>query len=271
MELAVEMEGLVGLFESGRMDLARFLELAGPAGVGADGVVLLDGPWMPDEKSCRELHSMLEDNELLVAAYALQTNFVSRNSNFRRAEEEKVRRALGMTKAIDTDKLFVYGGLSCPGVSHADGLAMVVESLAALVRAAEKAGVVLAVANAPEFPSTINDVMRVVSRLSSAYVRPCLDTANFLVAGDSPSKAVHEFANSAAFVRMTDVAEMDGAWCPVPVGSGLVNVKDIVNTLERREYSGYLSVRAPEVAEDPKKFIAEGVAKMKKLIGKVWR
>lgn len=271
MELAVEMEGLSRLFKSGRMDLARFLKLAGPGGVSADGVMLFEGPWMPSEKSCRELHAMLEDNELLVASYALRTNFVSRNLKLRLAEEDKVRRALAVARAIDTDKLTIHGGPSCPGISHADGLAMLVESLQRLVRAATKAGVVLAITNAPEFPSTIDDLMSVISRLDSACVRPCLDTANFLVAGDSPNRAVNELASSAALVRVTDVTERDGALCPVPAGSGQINIKDILSTLNRLEYKGYLTVCAPEAAENAEEFISESAAKMRKLLGRIWR
>jgi len=267
MELAIEMEGLVGLFKSGRLDMNGFLEFAGPSGLNAEGVVLLESPWIPYENSCRDLAYMIDDNEVLVAAYAVHSDFVTRNKDLRIEQEDRIRRAIDVARQVGTNTVLIYGGSHLPGVSHSDGMGMVVKSLKNLVDEAKQGGVILAVTNGPEFPSSIDDIMYVISRLDSAYVRPCIDTGGFLAASQSPVKAVNEFASSSALVRLSDMSENG----PVPVGTGNARSKEVIRELTRHNYKGYLSVYAPDGHENPCEFIRESAKWVREMIGKVWR
>ena len=273
MDISIGMEGFTTLLERGEITLEGFLELAGVNGLGADGVDIYDGPWMrlQTHEDRARLHDLLDDNELLVASYAVDAFFVSRDKNLVAGEIEKVRSALERAKGAGTDKLRVHGGPPCPGVSHAEGVEMTAEALRQLMDDAQKHGIILALENGPEFPSTPADVMRIIGKIGSSFLRPLIDTGGFIAAGEDPVRAARELASTAVHVHMTDVETADGKVVACPLGKGRLQIKQMVKALEVFHYKGFVSTHAPADSTEPKTMIEAGVKCLRKVLHKEWR
>jgi sugar phosphate isomerase/epimerase len=271
MDISIGMEGFAALLKRGEMKLEDFLTLAGHNGIGADGVDLYDGPWLETRQDMARLGELLNENELLVASYGVDAFFVSRDKALIAAEMDKVRAALARAKEAGADKLRVHGGPSCPGVSHAEGIEMTAEALVRLAEDAHKHGIILALENGPEFPATAADVMWIIGKIGSSYLRPLMDTGGFIAVGEDPVRAANELASTAVHVHMTDAETAGGEATPCPLGKGRLQIKQMVRTLDLFHYKGFVSTHTPVGSTEPKKMVEAGVKCLRKVLHKQWR
>lgn len=149
-----------------------------------------------------------------------------------------------------------------------DRTATVLQRLAE--RAAEH-GVMLAIENHADF--TAEELESVMSQVEPEAVGVCFDTANALRVGDDPLDAVRRLADRVVMVHLKDVASgpTTAATGPssVPLGSGVVPVAGVLDTLHATGFAGPVCVELGHLGpgeHDERRLVAADFLRLSTLI-----
>jgi len=253
MQLALSMWSLVHQVRAGEFDVMRFLEYA--AGQELAGVELLDYFWSDRQREMPAAKRRAEELGLAISAYAIGNNCVQPDAQERRKVEAALREGVETALALGTTRVRVFSGEAHPDVTPEQGLAYIVEVLAAGARYAAERGVTLVLENHGLFAGRGEQVRAIIEQVASPGLRANLDTGNFLLVGQSPSDAVRQLAPLVAYVHLKDFRPVgpdfagevyrDLAGRPFSgavVGQGEVDLADVLGVLRGAGYDGWLSL-----------------------------
>ncbi len=253
MKIAVSMWSLHKLYQKRELDVFGFIDYV--AGLGADGVELLDVFWKdPHSEPCKAL-DLVKSKGLEVAAYAIANNFVNPDASKRMAEVEKIKLGVDMALALETKVVRVFAGDLEPGIKFEDAKGWILEGLSEGARYAEQKGVVLALENHGLLAGKGAQVKEIIETVGSPGLRATIDTGNFLLVNERPVDAVRTLGTLAAHVHLKDMkkvgcccvsesyAALDGSrYVGTVAGEGEVRIDEVVRLLEEAGYDGYLSI-----------------------------
>src|SRR5512137_26440 len=121
-------------------------------------------------------------------------DFTHPDREFRSAQVEQHKKAIDLAAELGAACCRVLSGQRRPGVSRADGVRWVVESIRQLLPCAEAKGVVLSMENHykdgfwefPEFAQKADVFLEIVEQIDSPWFGVQYDPSNAVVAGDDP-------------------------------------------------------------------------------------
>lgn len=159
------------------------------------------------------------------------------------------------------------GGRRTRPASWAAHKAALVPIFRELVPRAEEQGVIMAVEN--HIDLLADEMVDLIDTVDSAWLRVCLDTANNLRMQEDPLSVVEKLAPFAAATHIKDVTTCDGdprefsSWPSVPLGTGLINLPEVLRLLRDAHYDGLLALEIdyldPRYKGDEERAIGESL------------
>ena len=264
MKLSISMWSVVSAVRQGRMDLPGFIEFAAQQQQnGAQGVELLDYFWRDRDAEIPKVMRQIGDAGLELAVYSIGNDFFQPERGAWEKQLADVRTGVEVADRLGVRTLRVFSGNAKPGYAFEDGLAWIVEGLAASAEHAQRYHVTLALENHGLMAGRSDQVQQVIAAVGSPALRANIDTGNFLLVGQNPTDAAQELAPLAALVHLKDFRcarpdetehiykALDGTpFTGAVVGQGQVDLPAIVKLLDAAGYGGWLSLEY-EGGDDP--------------------
>jgi len=159
---------------------------------------------------------------------------------------------------------------------HGPQIDAVVAMLKESVRIAADSGVVLAIENHIDYTS--EEIYQILQRVGSDRLKVNFDTGNTLRMMEDPVKAARRLG---PYTVATHTKDLDACrhvppeewyfFSSVPVGTGLIDIPGVVRALKESGYTGVLAVESDHHKDnqDEDKLVADSVAYLKKLVGKI--
>ncbi len=117
-----------------------------------------------------------------ISGTAIGNNFVNPDKNERRNQVKDVKLWIDKALILGAPTIRVFGGGSIPdGYSEKDAYEWVISSLHECVEYASTKGVVLAIENHGGFPTTSDQVIKIIQEINSPWFGANLDTGNFSI------------------------------------------------------------------------------------------
>ncbi|MCL5946938.1 MAG: sugar phosphate isomerase/epimerase, partial [Chloroflexi bacterium] len=216
-----------------------------------------------------------------IAVCALDTScrFNLRASSDREAQVAILLRWIELAQAVDVPLLRVFGGANQPGDGSApsDGEvnSWVVAALRAAAPAAERAQVTVAIETHDAF-SSARRTAAVLREVASPYVGALWDSHHPYRVGETPEEVVDALGSRLVHVHVKDARRRtpgSADWQLVMLGEGEVPVREQLESLARRRYSGWVCVEwekkwHPELA-DPEIALPQHLAWLKRAVAKI--
>ena len=253
MKLSLSMWSMVEPVKAGKMNLMQFIDFA--ASQPVVGVELLDYFWRDEKSEIPAVKKKLADTRLELAVYSISNDFFQPDAGARQLQLADLKRGVDVANELGVSLVRVFSGSYREGYSPAQGLAWIIEGLAAGAAYAERNGVTLALENHGLFAGRSEQVRDIIEQVNSPALRANLDTGNFLLAGENPLLAVKNLANLAALVHLKDFGQaepnqaghvfesLDGKrLIGSALGAGLVELESIIAALDEAGYRGWLSL-----------------------------
>lgn len=220
-----------------------------------------------------------------VAQYDLTLSSLSLSNNFSR--ENKAEFDSQVATAIEWVRVAaeagagvsrIFGGdIACEDRANADILSAakqrVLDGLGAVVREAEKLGVVLALENHVGLPNTGEEQIEFIEAVNSPNLKANVDVANYMIGGQEGHVGTRIAAQYAAYVHFKDYAklpdEKDGPFgCGIVAcvpGEGAVDLPQCLAVLRDAGYDGFIALEY-EADEDEKTGVPRSLDYMKRLV-----
>ena len=231
-----------GYLQDGRMSYGDFIEEAYQ--LGLDGVELTLY-WLPSEEPAyfRKLKRLALSRGLPMSCAGISTNFCNPDPPEREKAVRSVEKGLNIAQELSAPCLRVFAGYVPEGYTVAEATEWTVQSLRKCAHVAENIGIVVAVENHGGVTAKADNVIRIVERVDSPWVRLNLDLGNYREStyeeiGKTVPYAVHLHAK-------VSVAR-----------DGKLDYRKIKAILERGGYNGFLSIEYEE-KEDSKTGVPE--------------
>jgi len=264
MKLSISMWSVVSAVRQGKIDLAGFIDFAAQQQAnGAQGVELLDYFWRDHDAEIPKVLRQISDAGLELAVYSIGNDFFQPERSAWEKQLADAKSGVEVADRLGVRTLRVFSGNAKPGYAFEDGLAWIVEGLAALAAYAERYKVTLALENHGLMAGRSDQVRQVIDAVGSLALRANIDTGNFLLVGQNPTDAARDLAPLAALVHLKDFRRarpdetahiykaLDGTpFTGAVVGQGQVDLPAIVALLDAAGYDGWLSLEY-EGGDDP--------------------
>jgi 3-dehydroshikimate dehydratase len=233
-------------------DLAEQLEVMQKEGIpalefrAAWGTNILD---LSDEQ-VRQAKGLLDERGMQVSAIGSPIGKVKITDDFG-AHLQRFRRALAVAAMLDAPRIRIFSFFIPPGEDAARYRTAVMDRLLMLTQLAEEAGVTLWHENEKEIYGDIaTRCADIHTTIRSPHLRAAFDPANFIQCGVRPmDEAWPLLAEVATHIHIKDAVLADGH--VVPAGEGDGQVKELLQTLVKRHYRGYLTLEPHLKAAGP--------------------
>jgi len=147
-----------------------------------------------DAATLKKIKAMLREKNLQMPMMCYSPNFTIANRLERDREVSKQNEMVNLTAELGGKYCRTLSGQAYPEVSHADGVAWVVDCIRRCLDHAEKNGVVLIMENHykdnywkyPEFAQKREVFLEIVNQINSPWFGVNFDPSNALIAGDDP-------------------------------------------------------------------------------------
>lgn len=264
MKLSISMWSVVSAVRAKRIDLPGFIEFAAQQQEnGARGVELLDYFWTDRDAEMDKVKRQLTDAGLELAVYSIGNDFFQPERAAWEKQLADLKTGIEVADQLNVRTLRVFSGNAKPGYAFEDGLAWIVEGLAAGAEFAAKYNVTMALENHGLMAGRSDQVRQVIDAVGSPSLRANIDTGNFLLVNQNPTDAARDLSALAALVHLKDFRRarpdetehiykaLDGtAFTGAVVGQGEVDLPVVVKILSDAGYGGWLSLEY-EGGDDP--------------------
>lgn len=207
----------------------------------------------------REIRKMLADRGLRIAAVAFATRrgYAELEGLDRRVEATKA--AMDMASQLGAPLVLNAIG-AVPGDQDAAGRQVLREVLEDLGRHGNRVGAILAARTGDDSGPRLASLL---AELPERTLAVDFNPAKLMAAGFSPLEAVAALGRWIEYVEIADLLRNE----PATRGHGEVDVPAILGALDEQEYRGWFALGCAG-AEDPRRELAETVARFLKHVGR---
>ena len=183
-------------------------------------------------------------------------------------------------KAIGADVMRVVGSsLKFRKQPHEPQITRLSQMFSEAVQIAEKYGIRMAVENHIDF--TADEMLQLLTTVSSPYLGINFDTGNFLRLLDDPIKGMEKLAKY-VYATHIDLKPQKGVaadewyfFSSTPVGDGIVDNLHLARLLSRAGYQGFLAVEIdflhPDYLADEDRAVTKSIQELKQIAAAVQR
>lgn len=215
---------------------------------------LLDGEIVPADLTAarrRDIKQALGDVE--ICCLDTSCRFAYPDPAERARNRAEAERYLQMANDLGAPMIRVFGGNLADRQTLADGIANIADSLNQLASAAERAGVAM-ILETHDAMSAGRAVADVLALVPSRFVGACWDSHHPYRMGETTDQTYGLLEGRILHTHVKDARKQGDAWQLLPLGEGEVPVRDMLATLHRNNWSGWVAVEwekkwHPELAE----------------------
>lgn len=182
---------------------------------------------------------------------------------------------LGIAKQVGAKVMRICaGGRRTRPATWEEHKAALIPLFRQLVPYAEEQGVVMAVEN--HIDLLTDEMLELISIIDSPWLRVCLDTANNVRMQEDPLEVVEKLAPHTVATHVKDICRAPGdprdfaSWPSVPLGSGVVNIAQVVRLMRDARYEGLLALEIdyldPRHGDDEEHAISESLGFLRSLL-----
>ena len=177
-----------------------------------------------------------------ISCFSLSTNF-----NVTQEElEEQLARAkanLDFAAALEVEHVRIFGGSTGGKPATEEDIRMVGGAIERLLPEAESRKIVMCVENHGGVPGTSEDVLSLIKRFDSPWLRACCDIGNFVPCGEAPVPACRAVAAVTGYAHVKDFKRTaDGTPKAATIGEGYVDGKACLEALSDGGFDGYVAL-----------------------------
>jgi 3-dehydroshikimate dehydratase len=216
-------------------------EASGVRCIDVRGIDKVNVSQMPLEK-VREYKRQMDGRGFSVPCIGSPLGKIRMDEDFP-AHLDLLQRTCEIARAFGTDRIRVFSFYASQGAKIADERAGVMDRLAAMVKVAESAGIVLFHENERGiYGSTPEGVKDIFATIRSPSLHGIYDPANFVAEGLRPFDQCWK-AGLDALTHYFHIKDTDRAVeACVPAGEGQGQIPELLADLARRKWSGYMTL-----------------------------
>lgn len=248
MKLSCLPVSLYGALSAGEWTLADWFAFAHELGLdGADISVAHLASRRP-----QDLHAIRADAQaagVQIAMLVAYCDFTHPDSVERRRQQTQLRADIDAAAELDAPFLRVTAGQAHPGLVQDAAMGWAVEGLTSQLDYARAAGVTLVYENHSigygwryyDFSQPATIFLEMAARTAAAGLSILFDTANAYAAGDDGAQVMQTVLDRIAVVHLADIRRA-GVYEPVVLGTGVVPLRPMIQTLRAAGFDGWVSV-----------------------------
>lgn len=247
MKIAVTMVSMGKSYNKGEIDVKGFVDFCGTLGI--EGVDICEYYWKDKKREVKEVSRYVADNNLKVSAFAVGNEFTKMTEKERQEQIAYVKEGIDTAQAIGADKMRVFGGRPVPGKTRKEWLEIVVECLYPCLEYAKKNGIVLAIENHGDLPGRSEDILYILSKINSPYLKCNIDIANFAAYNmekkEDPVSATKNLIKYAVHSHVKDFKyfpDSPKGMAGCILGEGFIPIADCLKVFMDNGYDGYFSL-----------------------------
>jgi len=182
IKLSLSAYSFVNHFRNDKLTMKEFIDYCDK--LGLDGTELTSYFFESEEDSyLLELKNKCFHLGLPISGTAIGNDFITPDKKERQKQVESVKYWVDKAAILGAPSIRVFGGGGIPdGYSEKDAYDWVIPSMKECVEYASQKGIVLAIENHGGFPTTSEQVIKIIQEVDSPWFGANLDTGNF--AGD---------------------------------------------------------------------------------------
>ena len=249
MKTAITMMSVNRRFKEGKIDIRGFIELCGRLGV--TGVDLVEYYWKDKPNEIKAVPGWLADNNLELSVFAIGNNFAGKNPEKMQEQVDYVRSGIDTAVALGAKTLRIFGGqlLLKEQTELEHGMEATMDGISRCLAHAQANRVVLALENHGGLPGRSDQVLRILNRFDSEYLKSTIDIGNFIansmIEKEDPVSGTRALVKHAAHCHVKDFGDdpdEPGKVRACVLGEGKVPVKKCLQALKSGGYRGFLSL-----------------------------
>ena len=241
IKLSLSAYSFVNEFRNNELTMKEFIDYCDK--LELDGTELTSYFFESEEDSYfLELRNKCFHMGLDISGTAIGNDFITPDKGERQKQIEDVKRWIDKAAILGAPSIRVFGGGSIPeGYSEKDAYDWVIPSLEECVEYASQKGIVLAIENHGGFPTTSEQVIRIIREIDSPWFGANLDTGNF---GYDWYRQIAEVIPYAVVVQLKVVLSST-----VKGGKSIAaDVERVVRMLKNAGYRRYIALEYEEEA-----------------------
>jgi sugar phosphate isomerase/epimerase len=192
------------------------------------------------------------------------------DAGLRRRSWDHIRALIDLCADLGPDGVMVFGSpkqrATTGGLTREQATRNYIDGLAAVAPHAESRGVKVLVEALPiaqsDVVQTLAEAVAIVGEISSPAIRTMFDVHNAIDEAESHAELVDRYFD---FVRHVHVNELDGRHC----GTGGYDFKPVLEVLQRREYTGWVSLEAFDFTPGAERLANESLRHLENQIGQL--
>lgn len=230
------------------------------------------------DESAEWIRDALKETGLVLSALALSNDFSKENTEELQHQIAESIRWLQVAADVEAPVARVFGGSvgdRSDGKKLGEAFNRVIESLGALVKEAERYGVVLALENHGGLPCSAEEQVDIIRKINSTHLRATVDIGNYLSCGQEPETGAAIAGPYAAYVHVKDFRKKKSTknpwgWEPeaATVGQGEVDLAACFRELKKIGYSGFAAIEYEADAEE-RSAVPESVEHVKRILREI--
>lgn len=201
----------------------------------------------------RQVRQLFADRGVAICCVSASTRFASADASERAQQEDELRRYVELANDLGAPLVRTFGGNMPPDVPEATVFAYVAESLQRVAERVGESGARIVLETHDAFSSG-RAVAAVLGRVPSRAVGALWDTHHPYRTGETADETYNLLASRLYHTHVKDARRKGDGWQLVLLGEGEVPVREVLTTLQRRGYDGWICVEwekmwHPEIEE----------------------
>ncbi|HEY5563178.1 MAG TPA: sugar phosphate isomerase/epimerase family protein [Clostridiaceae bacterium] len=259
LKTSVSMWCLQKKFFNNEIAVKNFLNIA--SGWKVNAVELLDCFWK-NETEIDETIKILKEKGIGVSAYSIANDFVLDDDSKLQEQIDYVNSQVVIAKRLNTNIMRVFSGYDKQQIPFEIGFSSIIKGFKGCIKTAEANGITLVLENHGLFAGKASQVKNIIELVGSENLKANVDTGNFLLVDEEPLEAVIYLKGKIGYVHFKDFKELkqpngketltglnSKLYQGTVIGSGDINLKEIVQELLEQDYEGYLSIEYEGVGD----------------------
>jgi len=196
-------------------------------------------------------------------------SWIEDSKNYRQKRIDHTKNCLHLANLLGAKSVSTEPGGPKTNQSSEKELELFQEGLLEVLPLAEELGVHLLIEPEPELLiENSNQFLKFIEKFNSKYLGLNFDIGHFVCVNEDPSKLILDLQDYIKHIHLEDIAYSKKHHHLIP-GHGMINFKEIFNSLKLINYTGYVTVELYPYQDNPQDAAIESITYLTSLIENV--